>query len=224
LAQDPPRAYTFGGVNDDATSELPLFELPTVLLPGELMPLHIFEERYKRMIGHCLETEEPFGIVLRDDDGSARRIGCTARVTEVLETFEDGRMDILVTGEEPFRVLERFDGTEYPAGEVEAVELSEDEEPGDPDAADDARETFADLVRRVSGSEPEIDGLEESDAYAIAARVELPVLTKQRLLELRSEAERMKLLGQALHDLVGMLKRSREIAEAAKMNGKVTFS
>ena len=211
-------------MNEDATSELPLFELPIVLLPGELMPLHIFEERYKRMIGHCLETEEPFGIVLRDDDGSARRIGCTARVTEVLETFEDGRMDILVTGEEPFRVLERFDGTEYPAGEVEAVAPSEDGEPADPDAADDAREAFADLVRRVSGSEPEIDGLEESGAYAIAARVELPVLTKQRLLELRSEAERMKLLGQALHDLVGMLKRSREIAEAAKMNGKVTFS
>jgi Lon protease-like protein len=210
-------------VNEDATNELPLFELPIVLLPGELMPLHIFEERYKRMIGHCLETEEPFGVVLRDDDGSARRVGCTARVTEVLERFEDGRMDILVTGEEPFRVLERFDGTEYPAGEVEAIALSSSE-PGDADAADDAREAFADLVRRVSGSEPEIDELSESDAYAIAARVELPVLTKQRLLELRSEAERMKLLGQALHDLVGMLKRSREIAEAAKMNGKVTFS
>ena len=102
--------------------------------------------------------------------------------------------------------------------------MSDADDAGDPDAANDARETFADLVRRVSGAEPEIDGLEDSDAYAIAARVELPVLTKQRLLELRSEAERMLLLGEALHDLVGMLKRSREIAEAAKMNGKVTFS
>ena len=211
-------------MNDDSTSELPLFELPIVLLPGELMPLHIFEERYKRMIGHCLETEEPFGVVLRDEDGSARRIGCTARVTEVLERFDDGRMDIVVTGEEPFRVLERFDGDEFPAGEVEPVPRSADDETGDPRAADDARETFADLVRRVSGSEPEIEGLEESDAYTIAGRVELPVLTKQRLLELRSEAERMRLLGEALHALVGVLKRSREIAEAAKMNGRVTFS
>ena len=211
-------------MDDDATNELPLFELPIVLLPGELMPLHIFEERYKRMVAHCVEAGEPFGVVLRDDDGSARRIGCTARVTEVLEQFDDGRMDIVVTGEEPFRVLERFDGADYPAGEVEAVPMSDADEAGDPDAANDARETFADLVRRVSGSEPEIDGLEDSDAYAIAARVELPVLTKQRLLELRSEAERMLLLGEALHDLVGMLKRSREIAEAAKMNGKVTFS
>ena len=211
-------------MSDGITSEIPLFELPVVLLPGEVMPLHIFEERYKRMISHCLESEEPFGIVLRDDDGSARRIGCTARVTEVLERFDDGRMDIVVTGEHPFRVLERFDGAEYPAGEVEPVPRSDEDEQDDLEAADDARETFADLVRRVSGEEPEIEGLSESDAYAIAARVELPVLTKQRLLELRSEAERMKLLGKALHDLVGMLKRSREIAEAAKMNGKVTFS
>jgi Lon protease-like protein len=209
---------------DEDLNDLPLFELPVVLLPGELMPLHIFEERYKRMIAHCLEAEEPFGIVLRDDDGSARRIGCTARVTEVLERFDDGRMDIVVTGEEPFRVLERFDGDEYPAGEVEAVPRSDDGESSDSDAAEDARETFADLVRRVSGSEPEIEGLSESDAYAIAARVELPVLTKQRLLELRSEAERMKLLGEALHDLIRILKRSREVAEAAKLNGKVTFS
>ncbi len=211
-------------MSHDAPSELPLFELPVVILPGELMPLHIFEERYKRMISHCLETEEPFGIVLRDDDGSARRIGCTARVTEVIERFDDGRLDIVVTGEEPFRVLERFDGTDYPAGEVEPDPVSDTDDPGDAEAALDARETFADLVRRVSGSEPEIDGLDESDAYAIAARVELPVLTKQHLLELRSESERMKLLGEALHDLVAMLKRSREIAEAAKSNGRVTFS
>ena len=206
---------------DEDPNELPLFELPVVLLPGELMPLHIFEERYKRMVAHCLETEEPFGVIFRDDDGSARRIGCSARVTEVLERFDDGRIDIVVTGEEPFKVLERFEAQDYPAGEVERVDLEVAAE--DSDAADDTREAFADLVRRVSGAEPEIEGLDHSDAYAIAARVELPVETKQHLLELRSEDERMRVLGQALRDLVGVLKRSREIAERAKMNGKVVF-
>jgi len=209
-------------VADQASNELPLFELPVVLLPGELMPLHIFEERYKRMIAHCLEAEEPFGVIFRDDDGSARRIGCSARVTEVLERFDDGRIDIVVTGEEPFKVLERFEAQDYPAGEIERVDLEMAAE--DPDAAADTREAFADLVRRVSGAEPEIEGLERSDAYAIAARVELPVETKQHLLELRSEDERMRVLGEALRDLVGVLKRSREIAERAKMNGKVVFS
>jgi Lon protease-like protein len=200
---------------------MPIFELPVVLLPGELMPLHIFEERYKRMIGHCLEAEEPFGIVFRDDDGSARRIGCTARVTEVLERFDDGRMDIVVTGEEPFRVLERFEAEEYPAGEVEAVGL--EDEPDDEAAAEAARNAFAELVERVSGNELETDELAASDAYAIASRVELPVETKQRLLELRSEDERMRTLGAALDTLIETLARSREIAERAKMNGKVVF-
>jgi Lon protease-like protein len=200
---------------------MPIFELPVVLLPGELMPLHIFEERYKRMIGHCLETEEPFGIVFRDDDGSARRIGCTARVTEVLERFDDGRMDIVVTGEEPFRVLERFEAEEYPAGEVETVGL--EDEPDDEAAAEAARKAFAELVERVSGNELETDELAASDAYAIASRVELPVETKQRLLELRSEDERMRTLGAALDTLIETLARSREIAERAKMNGKVVF-
>jgi Lon protease-like protein len=207
---------------EDDTNELPIFELPVVLLPGEQMPLHIFEERYKRMIGHCLDAEEPFGVVFKDEDGSARRIGCTARVSEVLERFDDGRLDIIVTGQEPFRVLDRFEGTEYPAGEVEAVGEPATEE--DLGAADAARSAFVDLARRVSGSEPDLEGLAQSDAYAIAARVELPVDTKQRLLELRAEGERMRVLGEALQDLIGMLKHSREAAERARMNGKVVFS
>lgn len=208
--------------HDDGQGELPIFELPAVLLPGELMPLHIFEERYKRMIGECLEAEKPFGIVFRDEDGSARRIGCTARVTEVLERFDDGRMDIVVTGGEPFRVLERFDADSYPAGEVESVNPAE--EPGDDsEAADAVRETFAELVERVSGNELETDELAGSDAYAIASRVELPAETKQRLLELRSEDERMRTLRAALDSLIDTLSRSREIAERAKMNGKVVF-
>jgi Lon protease-like protein len=201
--------------------ELPIFELPVVILPGELLPLHIFEERYKRMIGHCLETAEPFGIVFRDDEGTAHRIGCTARVTEVLERFDDGRMNIVVTGEQPFRVLERFDVAEYPAGEIEPIDR--EDEPGDldPEAADMARQAFTDLVKRVAGEQPDDLDIEAEDAYGIAARVELPVETKQALLEQRAESERMRMLGNALRALVAAVARSGEIAERAKMNGKV---
>jgi Lon protease-like protein len=202
--------------------ELPIFELPAVILPGELLPLHIFEERYKRMIGHCLETAEPFGIVFRDDEGTAHRIGCTARVTEVLERFDDGRMNVVVTGEQPFRVLERFDEAEYPAGEVEPIDRSGDPDEEDPDAADMARQAFAELVKRVSGDQPPEDlDLETEDSYGIASRVELPPETKQALLEQRSEPERMRMLGNALRALVAAVAHSSEIAERAKMNGKV---
>jgi Lon protease-like protein len=204
----------------EAGVELPIFELPAVILPGELMPLHIFEEPYKRMVGHCLETEEPFGIVFRDDDGGARRIGCTARVTEVVERFDDGRMNVIVTGELPFKVLDRFEAEEYPSGEVEPIDAGT-EPAADEAAAEIARDAFAELVERVSGEPPEGEMLAGDDAYAIAARVELPPETKQRLLELRSEPDRMRVLGDALRALVAAVDRSQEIAERARMNGKV---
>jgi Lon protease-like protein len=201
-------------------SDLPLFELPVVLLPGELLPLHIFEERYKRMIGHCLDAEQPFGIVFGDEEG-ARRIGCEARVTQVLERFDDGRMNVVVAGERPFRVLDRYEAPDYPAGEVEEIELDSDEEGRDGAAAAAAREAFASLVERVSGERPDGDELEAESSYGIAARVELPAETKQLLLELRSEGERMRTLAEALGALVEAVARSREIAERATMNGKV---
>ena len=193
-----------------------------VILPGELLPLHIFEERYKRMIGHCLQNAEPFGIVFRDAEGTAHRVGCTARVTEVLERFEDGRMNIVVAGEQPFKVLERFEQPDYPAGEVEPIEASEEADDDDPEAAAAAREAFAELVKRVSGEAPAAE-IEAEDAYGIAARVELPTQTKQALLELRSEPDRMRMLGNALRALVAAVARSHEIAERAKQNGRVIF-
>jgi Lon protease-like protein len=204
-----------------AGSELPIFELPLALLPGEQLPLHIFEERYKRMIGRAVDEGEPFGIVLRDDDG-ARSIGCTARVEEVLERFDDGRMNIVVSGQEPFKVLDRFEAPEYPAGEVELI--AEDDGPTiDEDSASAAREAFAELAERATGERPEPAELEGASAYAIAARIELPAETKQRLLELRDEDERMELLANALGAVEAALERAEEAAERASGNGKVHF-
>jgi Lon protease-like protein len=203
--------------------ELPIFELPVAILPGELIPLHIFEERYKRMIGHCLDEGEPFGIVLSDDEGGARNVGCSAHVTEVLERFDDGRMNVVVTGGEPFAVLDRFEAPEFPAGQVQPLEHSDEGEEEDAEAAESARGAFAELAERVSGEAPDAGELAAKDAYGIAARVELPSETKQRLLELRSEPERMRLLDNALRALLSTLERAHEIAERARMNGKVVI-
>jgi Lon protease-like protein len=198
--------------------ELPIFELPLVLLPGERVPLHIFEERYKRMIGSCLENDEPFGVVLRDADG-ARSFGCTAFVTEVLERFDDGRLNVVVTGAEPFRVLDRFDDPEAPAAEIEVETEAEAE--SDLDAAEVARSAFLDLAERASGERPAEDEIAAESAYGIAARIELPVEFKQRLLQSRGEAERMQMLAKALQRLQDALERAEVIADQARSNGKV---
>ena len=203
--------------------ELGIFELPVVLLPGERTALHIFEERYKRMIGDCLDSGEPFGIVFRDDDG-ARRIGCAARVEELVERFDDGRMNIVISGEQPFRVLDRFDSPDYPSGSVEPIEAAEESGDEDAEAADSARESFAELAERATGERPDPEGLADSDAYGIASRIELPAETKQELLELRSEGKRFRLLARALTAVSEALERSEMVAERAAGNGHISFS
>jgi Lon protease-like protein len=200
-------------------SEVPIFELPIVLLPGELVPLHIFEERYKRMIGRSLETGQPFGIVFRDEDVGARSVGCTARVADVLERFDDGRMNIVVTGESPFRVLDRADAPEFPVGEIELIDIEDEPEPDDEDAARGARTAFAELLEQVSEQQEVTQPIGDEGSYELAGRIELPADTKQRLLELRSEDERMRLLERALRTVADAVRRSQRIAEVARFNG-----
>ena len=202
----------------DRASELPIFELPIVLLPGELVPLHIFEERYKRMIARSLDNGDPIGIVFRDETGGARNVGCTAQVADVLERFDDGRMNIVVAGESPFRVLDRADAPEFPVGEVELIDIEEEPEPDDVEAARGARTAFAELLEQVS-QEEEAGTIGDEGSYELAGRIELPADTKQRLLELRSEDERMRLLERALRTVAEAVRRSQRVAELARSNG-----
>src|SRR5205823_4356613 len=84
---------------------LPLFPLDLVLFPGMALPLHIFEPRYKEMIGECLEHDTPFGIVRAIEDGVAQ-VGCSAEVVTVVQRYEDGRLDIVIRGLQRFEVQE----------------------------------------------------------------------------------------------------------------------
>src|SRR4051794_9049047 len=95
----------------------PLFPLGLVLLPGALVPLHIFEERYKQMIGECLDEEREFGILWLADD-ELKDVGCAARVSRVLELCEDGRTNIPAGGPTPFRMERRIGDMASPAGDV----------------------------------------------------------------------------------------------------------
>src|SRR4051812_12568495 len=154
----------------------PLFPLGIVLLPGEVVPLHIFEERYKTMIGECRKSEGEFGIVWLADDG-LREIGCTARITQVLDEFEDGRANILVAGGRPFRLLRRIDDMAYPAGEIELLEDAA--ETVDESVATEAHERYADLVEQVTDERPSGDDLDGLDAFGMAATIEFDAASKQ---------------------------------------------
>ena len=205
---------------DDVIERFPLFPLGLVLLPGESVPLHIFEERYKTMIGQCLDEEREFGIVWLGDEG-LKEIGCRAEITEVLEQMPDGRMNILVRGAGPFRLLRRIDELDYPAGDVELVD--DEPEDADPEVASLAHERYADLVERVTDSRPEADDLEALGSYDMAATLEFALDAKQELLELRSERSRLKQLAEMFVHTVKRIEASERAAERAQGNGKVRF-
>src|SRR5690606_10969850 len=100
---------------------LPLFPLGLVLFPGEAVPLHIFEDRYRDLVRHCLETDAPFGVVLADGDEMAR-VGCAARISRVLQRYDDGRLDIVAVGEERFEVDEVTQERSYLTARVRSYE------------------------------------------------------------------------------------------------------
>jgi Lon protease-like protein len=202
--------------------DFPLFPLPLVLLPTEVVPLHIFEDRYKEMIGLCVDGQREFGIVWLSDDG-LKEVGCTARVAEVLERTEDGRMNILVRGGTPFRLLEKQEDHVYPAGTVEllgdqAVQTGQE---AVPETGGEARERYADLLESLTDERPEQAALAELSAYEMAASVDIDLQVKQGLLELRSEEARLRLLARLFKAGIKSLARAREVADRASRNGKV---
>jgi Lon protease-like protein len=193
----------------------PLFPLGLVLLPGEVVPLHIFEERYKQMIGECLDEEREFGILWLAED-ELKEVGCAARITRVLEQFEDGRMNILAEGTTPFRMERRIGDLAYPAGDVVLL----DDEPDTDDAAlERARAAYADLVEEVTDSRPETETLSEMGAYAMAATVDINPAAKQKLLELRSEPARLQELEDLFAEARRRIRTATRVAEQASGNG-----
>jgi Lon protease-like protein len=193
----------------------PLFPLGLVLLPGELVPLHIFEERYKQMIGECLDEEREFGILWLAED-ELKEIGCAARITRVLERFEDGRMNILAEGTTPFRMERRIGDLAYPAGDVV---LLDDEPDTDEAALERTRTTYADLVEEVTDSRPEPETLSGMGAYGMAATVDINPAAKQALLELRSEPARLEQLEALFAEALRRIRTATKVAEQASGNG-----
>jgi len=193
----------------------PLFPLGLVLLPGEVVPLHIFEERYKLMIGECLEEEREFGIVWLAED-ALKDIGCAARITQVLERLEDGRLNILVEGTTPFRLERRIGDLPYPAGDIE---LLDDDPAVDEDALARARAGYADLVERVTDTRPEPEALAGLGSYGMAATLEIAPAAKQALLELRSEPARLEQLEGLFAEALKRIETAARVAEQASGNG-----
>lgn len=205
---------------DRVVRDFPLFPLGLVALPTEIVPLHIFEERYRTMIAECLDEEKEFGIVWAGDDGM-RATGCAMEVAEVLERMEDGRLNILTRGTRPFRIVEESYDLPYPSGTVEFLH-DKDETPDDATVAA-AHEAYESLVEQATDKVLEPGEVAAMSAYDMAATVDFGLDAKQGLLDLRSENARLRLVTRLFRAATKRLDFIERAQARARSNGKVRF-
>ena len=205
-------------------SDIPLFPLNVVLMPGTPQPLHIFEDRYKQMINECLEEESEFGMVLADDSGT-REVGCTAKIVELIERYDDGRLVIMVEGSRRFKLNNVLTGKPYYVGEIEYLGDEQKEE----DVGGLAEECIALLERVVEAATEGSVGIEIEPPYAnlsfvIAGRIEFDLETRQQILELPTERERLEKVKELLSAAAERLERERQVRQVAQTNGHLRGS
>jgi Lon protease-like protein len=184
---------------------LPLFPLDIVLLPGVPLPLHVFEPRYKEMIGECLDEKKPFGVV-RASSGGVAEIGCTAEIIEVTKRYDDGRMDILTRGVERFEVLQVHE--ERPFLEAEFTVI--DDEPGAPSSqlVQEAVRLHAEIAKLAGADTDGPDEAAEHLSFLLAGSLPLDLDFKQNLLTTLSEPKRLQAVISYLEAVLPGLRRA----------------
>lgn len=206
----------------DDLIELPLFPLNVVLFPGMVLPLHIFEERYKAMIGDCIDRDAPFGVVLIKEGpevgGPAEpfSVGTTAKITNV-DRLEDGRMNLLAQGERRFETADITQQVPHVVGKVRFLE----EQPGEvqPTLLAEIGEEYTTFLRNLSSltggwtASAEIPQDPIILAFSVASNLDLPRHIRQELLE-------MSTAGLRLERLLPLVKRGNEllVEQVAKRN------
>jgi Lon protease-like protein len=200
--------------------EIGLFPLELVLLPTERVPLHIFEPRYKELIQECLDLGTEFGLLFEDEEGR-REIGTRAGVVEVLQVFEDGRMNIVVEGRERFRIVGPTAGRRFATADVEPVVDGEDAP-----SREDVEKALDVFQRLAEAAEVEVEEpLSETSptlSFELAARVDFGLELRQEVLELTSERKRLRKLAEIFERAVEAIVMEREVRERAAGNGKVS--
>ncbi|MCL4402714.1 MAG: LON peptidase substrate-binding domain-containing protein [Acidobacteria bacterium] len=196
---------------------LPLFPLQVVVFPRTRLPLHIFEDRYKTMVGNAIREETEFGVVLAKEGGIVNA-GCTVKVERVLKTYQDGRMDILTSGRRRFEILVLNEDEDYLQGEVEYFD-DEDPAPASAELQQKTLTQYQELVELGAvrpESAPDLDDPQLS--FQLAQSVsDLDFLSL--LLRNRSEAARLKELNDYFSRYVPRQKQALRMKALAPLNG-----
>jgi Lon protease-like protein len=196
---------------------LPLFPLDLVLLPGNPLPLHVFEPRYKEMIGECLDQNHPFGIV-RTKEGSIAEIGCTAEIITVTKKYDDGRMDIVTQGRERFEIMHVNQERAFLQAEV--VYLHDETGASTAEEVAQALRLHGEIMT-LAGAEPEnVSDVDQARlSFHLAGSLPLDPDFKQTLLGMKSESERLQAVITFFDEILPSMRRTMHVRRKAGGNG-----
>jgi Lon protease-like protein len=195
---------------------LPLFPLEVVLFPEIPLPLHIFEPRYKEMIGECRANDKPFGVIRALEKGIAE-VGCTAEIVAVVKEYPDGRLDLVAEGRHRFEVIELNHDRSFLQAEISLVS----DEPGSGAPAETARvvELHAEILS-LAGSVQDLSAVNRAPlSFHIAGTLPFDLDFKQKLLDMRLEADRIRAIAAYLEKIFPHLRRGARTREKAGGNG-----
>lgn len=195
---------------------MPLFPLELVLLPRTPLPLHIFEERYKEMIGLCLEEPSEFGVVLARGNG-VLRTGCAAAIDRVLQRYDDGKLDILAYGTDRFEISSIDSTASYFRAEVRYFD-DDDIRPARPESIRGANLSRLEYAKLTGETPAEID-LDDPRVSFMLAHISPDLDFRQMLLQMRSEADRIERVAEHLANLIERHKTRESMSKVARMNG-----
>ena len=166
---------------------LPLFPLKLVLLPYEILPLHIFEPRYKKMVKNAIEDKQPFGIVLKEEGGVYKR-GCRVEITKVLQNYPNGEYDIIVKGIERFKVLSTEKDGDMVFGQIEYIPISIET---DLKLIDDVQDSYLKILLRYGINSDMEMHMNKKISYEYVKSIQLPIILKKELINMEHETDRL---------------------------------
>jgi len=194
-----------------------LFPLDVVLFPGAPLPLHIFEPRYKEMIGECIAQKRAFGLVRANKDALSE-IGCSAVIVNVVKTYEDGRLDIAALGKQRFEIVQLNQERSFLQGEVLFFEDEpNDVKPGDVETAIELHEKLLDVLGEKAQVEPARGGI----SFQLAHDLPVDLDFKQALLEMKSEPARVETLIEYYRAMIPKVEKTLRARDKASGNGHV---
>lgn len=198
-----------------SSTRVPLFPLGVVLLPRMPLPLHIFEERYRLLVGRCLENDEQFGIVL-NTGSTIQGTGCMAKIEHVINEYEDGRYDILVVGTDRFELLNMYEERSYLEAEVRFVrDVSDADTRQTSQLAQEAKKSLQQFAETVGYDVDQslLSKLSNEElSFMLATTDVFSMEERQKLLESRSTAERLRTTTQSLANST----KKRQMTKAIK--------